>query len=369
MLGDLGISQRQIGRDAGAAEVGDEAQRISAPSIVGHDHIDIAGGGVALEPDFQLNRGVGGLLDKIADNVVAHREAGGGHVGGSFGDRGNQSVVTATTRHGAHGFLRIEDLEDDAGIIGQPADDREIQLDEIGEAAGGEFIADGKKGERGVHRIGDEFTDGFESQRVGGEPLDQHFRFLALDLVDDAEKIRDVLRRDSVGFGEVDPSKPVRHAHHEITRDKAERQHRFDRKGDQLGIGGRPGLAEDIDVELMELAAPALLRLFVAETLADLEPLERLRVIPLMLRHDPRQRGGHLRPQRHVAAALVLEAEQLRGKLATGFFQIEPGVLQDRGFVFHVAAATGDAAPGFEQVITDRALSRSEVAESWKCLE
>ena len=84
-----------------------------------------------------------------------------------------------------------------------------------------------------------------------------------------------------------------------------------------------PGLAEDVHVELVELAAAALLRLFVAETLADLEPLERFGEMPLMLGDEARQRGGHLRAQRDVAPALVLEAEQLAGELATGFFQVE----------------------------------------------
>ena len=64
---------------------------------------------------------------------------------------------------------------------------------------------------------------------------------------------------------------------------------------DELRIGGGPGLAEDVHVELVELAAPALLRFLVAETLADLEPLERLGEIALVLGDEACQRGGHLR--------------------------------------------------------------------------
>ena len=197
----------------------------------------------------------------------------------------------------------------------------------------------------------------------------KHVGFLALDLVDDAEEIRDAFFGNSVSGGEVDPGHPVGDADDEVTGDEAEGKHRFDRQGNEFRIGGGSAFAEDIDVELMELASPALLRFFVAETLADLEPLERLREIPLVLGDDPRERGGDFRTERDIATALVLEAEKLRGKLAAGLFQIECSVLQNGGFVFDITAAAGHAAPGFEQIIAHRAFTGSEVAESWKCLE
>ena len=91
--------------------------------------------------------------------------------------------------------------------------------------------------------------------------------------------------------------------------------------------------------------------------------------MPLVLGHQARQRGGHLRPQRHVAPALVLEAEQLAGELATGFFQVKRGVLEDRRFVFDIPTAAGHRAPGLEQIIADRAFTGNEIAESGKRLE
>ena len=175
----------------------------------------------------------------------------------------------------------------------------------------------------------------------------EHFGFLALDLVDDVEEIRDRFLGDAMARGEVDPRVAVRDADHEIPGDEAEGEHRFDGQRDQFRIGGRAGFAEDVHVELVELASPALLRFFVAETLADFEPLERLREMPLVLGDEAGERGGHFRAQRDIASALVLEAEKLRGQLAAGFFQIESGVLEDRRFVFHIAAAAGHASARF----------------------
>ena len=168
---------------------------------------------------------------------------------------------------------------------------------------------------------------------------------------------------------ESDPRVAVGNPHHEITRHKTEGEHRLDGQSDQFRVGRRAGLAQDVHIELVELAAAAFLRFFITEALADLEPLERLREMPLVLGHQAGQRGGDFRAQRDIAPALVLETEQLPGELAPGFFQVEPGVLQDGGFVFHVATAARHRAPGLEQVIADRALAGNEIAESGKGLE
>ena len=169
--------------------------------------------------------------------------------------------------------------------------------------------------------------------------------------------------------GKFDPRVAVRNPDHEVPGHEAEGEHRFDGQRDQFRIGGRAGFAEDVDVELIELAAPALLRFFVAEALADFEPLERLGEMALVFGGEAGQRGGHFRAQRHVAPALVLEPEELRGEFATGFFQVEPGVLKDRRLIFRIAASPGDRAPGCEQIIADRAFTGNEIAESGKRLE
>ena len=199
--------------------------------------------------------------------------------------------------------------------------------------------------------------------------LRKNLGFLAFDLVDDVEEIRDGVLGHAVAVGEPDPGMAVRGADDEIPGDETEGEHRLDGQGDQLRIGCRTGFAENVHVELVELASPALLRFFVTETLADFEPLERFRKIPLVLGDEPGQRGGDLGPQRHIAPALVLEAEKLGGNLATGFFQIESGVLENGRLVFHIPAAAGDGTPGFEQIIANRAFTGNEVAESWECLE
>ena len=136
LFGDLRGIERKIGRDPGTAEVGDEFERLAAFCFIGDDDINIAGGGIALQPDFHLHRGVGGFLDEIADDVVAHRKPGGREIDGTIGNGGNERVIATAAGDGTHRFLRIEHFEHDAGVIGEAADDREIEFDEFAETAG-----------------------------------------------------------------------------------------------------------------------------------------------------------------------------------------------------------------------------------------
>ena len=86
MLGDFGRAQRQIRGNPGAAQIGDETQRFGALGLVGYNHKNIAVGGVALEPDFQLHRSVRRFLNEVANDIVAHRKAGGGHIHRTVGN-------------------------------------------------------------------------------------------------------------------------------------------------------------------------------------------------------------------------------------------------------------------------------------------
>ena len=130
--------------------------------------------------------------------------------------------------------------------------------------------------------VGDEVADCLRSQVERGELAGQHLWLFPFELVDDAEKCRDVGIRDAMGLGEIDPRLAVGDADHEISCDEPEGEHRFDGEGDEFGVGCWAGFAENIDVELVELASAAFLGCLVAEALADFEPLDGFREIPLV---------------------------------------------------------------------------------------
>ena len=79
----------------------------------------------------------------------------------------------------------------------------------------------------------------------------------------------------------------------------------------QLDIGLRLGRADDLGVELVELAVAALLRALVAEQRAVGRDLERRVLLPAVGQVGARDAGGELGPQRERFPAAVLEAVHL----------------------------------------------------------
>jgi hypothetical protein len=77
----------------------------------------------------------------------------------------------------------------------------------------------------------------------------------------------------------------------------AKGQHDVNRECDELRIGARTGISEDVSIELDELARSAFLRLLIAEAGTDLEPLDRLLEIALTGRGHAGERGRDLRAQ------------------------------------------------------------------------
>ena len=243
LLGDLRLGEREICGNAGAAQVGDELERVVAPRCVGHDHINLATCGVALEPNLHLHHGMSGFLDEVADHVIAHRETRGGHVHRTIGNRFHQRVVSPPARDGAHRFFRIEHLEDYACVISEAADDGEIQFHESAETAGGEIRADRVVGFRGVRGVRDKGFHLLQGHPEGCELCGENFRLLAFQLVHEAEEIRHPRVIDALAFCEFQPCIAVGDAHHEITCHETEGEHRLDRQRDQLRIGARACLA------------------------------------------------------------------------------------------------------------------------------
>ncbi len=124
--------------------------------------------------------------------------------------------------------------------------------------------------------------------------------------------------------------------------------------GDHLGVGKRLGGADQLDVDLVELAVAALLRALVAEHRAGAEHLLRQRLGEAVGHQRAADAGGGLGAQRDGIAAAVLEAVHLLHHHVGGFAERageHAGVLEDRRGPLVEAVGGGDAAGGVDHVL------------------
>src|SRR6185437_15785895 len=74
------------------------------------------------------------LLQKLSQDDVSHAEPEGGEIGAA--ERLQQPVVAAAAAHGPQRLTGVEQLEDNPGVVSEPADDREIDRDEVPQSHG-----------------------------------------------------------------------------------------------------------------------------------------------------------------------------------------------------------------------------------------
>ena len=111
-------------------------------------------------------------------------------------------------------------------------------------------------------------------------------------------------------------------------------------------------------------AQPAALLLFVAETLGDREPFQRLPERALVRRNDPGERWRQFGPERHFAAAFVGEIKKLGDNFRPAFFLQKLGRLEDGAIPFDEAVAPADFAPVREKRVSESAFFGQEISES-----
>jgi len=102
------------------------------------------------------------------------------------------------------------------------------------------------------------------------------FDGVAFEFVNDSEEVLKLMMIEAFLLGELIPDVAVGKADGEVVFGEAEFEHGGDGERDELGIGSGRGVADEVGVELVEFATASFLWFFVAEALADLEPLERL---------------------------------------------------------------------------------------------
>ncbi len=115
----------------------------------------------------------------------------------------------------------------------------------------------------------------------------------------------------------------VRNARVDVARRESAAAHDLDRDGEQLGVGGDVGLADDVDVELEVLAQASALLALVAKELRHREPPHRLAQRVRLGGGHARERRRHFRPQRDLSAALVGEVVELPDDLVAALLRVE----------------------------------------------
>ena len=122
---------------------------------------------------------------------------------------------------------------------------------------------------------------------------------------------------------------------------------------DHLDVGERLRRAQDLDVDLMELAQPALLRPLVAEHRAAREQPDRQLLAERAGDERARDAGGVLGAQRQAVAAPVLERVHLLGDDVRGLAERARehlGELEHRRRDLGIAVAGRDRAPGLDHL-------------------
>src|SRR5207247_2361884 len=120
----------EIDAMAGFAQSLDERERVGPALFLGDDDVEIASV-LAGQPGIALCRRGGDVCDEIGEDDIAHAEAERWQIDFAVAHQAEQLVVAPAASECAFVFAAIEDLEDDAGVIGEAADDGKIDINKV----------------------------------------------------------------------------------------------------------------------------------------------------------------------------------------------------------------------------------------------
>ena len=208
------------------------------------------------------------FADQFSQNHVAHGETDGGQGDRAVAELMNEVIVTAAAGERAQFAAAIERLKDHAGIVGEPADDPEIDLHEFGQTA------NFQRGQNLIESLAAAFAiENFEDGFCERAELDRGFLpRLAFALVDDLQNFLPSFFRHVLRAKEIDPEFAVAHPDDEVARGKTKRPQQIHAKRDRFHIRAERFFADDVGVELEMFPEPAALLFLVAETLRDRKP-------------------------------------------------------------------------------------------------
>ena len=304
------------------------------------------------------------LLDQFTENDIAHREADGRQRDGAIAELMNEVVVATATGDRAELSRPIESLKNNAGIIGEPAHDREIDFDEFGQAALRQV----------AHQLIELFAPSASVENFEnwiGQRSQTFSRFLprlAFAFVDHLKQLAPAIFGYILRSQQVGPKFAIAQPNDHVIRGKTEGAQQVDQERDQFDIRSGRSVADDVAIELEMFAQPAALLFFVAETLGDGEPLERFAEPAFMRCDDPGECRRELGPHRDFAVASIGEIEKLRDDFGAALFLVKLGRLEDWAVPFDKAVAAADLAPARENGIPKGAVVRQEISKSGKWL-
>ena len=281
------------------------------------------------------------FANQFAEDDVTHRKTDRGQRHGAVAELADQVVVTAAAGEGAEFPATVERFEDDAGIVGKAADDPEIDLNEVGEAAGAKRID---------HPI-QFFAAAFAVENLEGGLPPARLAWSAV-FSRGSRSLLSMICKVSCHFSsgtfcaaeKINPELAVADADDHVVRTETEPAQKIDAERDRFDVRVQRSLADDVGVKLEMFAESAALLFLVAETLRDREPLERFFEFAIMRGHDPRQGRRELGPHRDFAFAFVGKIKKLPDDLRAAFFRVKLGRFQNRPFPFYKAVAACDLA-------------------------
>ena len=302
-------------------------------------------------------------------------------------DELQQPVVAPATANRAHLARAVEELEDDACVVGEPPHHREVEAKVATESHGLQdlpVLCQGLHG--GQHRVArpEPVAQAFPraighqiGERTGRrvpdpqrlQPGARLRRPGAARFVDHREACRSAALRHPELVEDGVHQTPVVHPRDKVLFPQPQRPHPVDRDRRDLGVRTDPRLAHDVGVELEVLPQPAPLAALVAEELRDREPANRLGHPPAALRQDPRERRGHLGAQRDLAPTLVREGVELLDDLGAALLDVQPEWLQRWPVVLHESVPSADAAPGVENAGAESEIRGYEIPKTGELRE
>ena len=306
------------------------------------------------------------FAEEVGEHDVAHAKADTRDAVATelFGE----AVVTSTACDGAHGFTLVEHFEHNAGVVGEAAHDRKVEVHAFAKACGGKRckeVFDFLEGCGCVFALhgGAHFFDGLAAHEIVklldlcfreacfGKSLGKSFR---TDFQATVKNRVNECRVRSANFFEVGGEElAARNANGKVRVLETEfAQHCCD-GSEQVCFGVNAFGADDVHVQLEEFAEATLLSFFVTEQARHGEPLERLLEFAGLLDHEAGECRRHFGAERNFAVALVLEVVELAYDFFAGLAGVKFQMLKHRTFVFFVGEAFGDFAPGVKNIVLD----------------
>ena len=123
LLADLCGLEGEIGGKTEFAARLDDLEGFGSAGFIGNDDKNIGRCG---KRGVEFFGGARGFVDKVPQDDIAHAEADGRQVDGSVAEALHEPIVATAASKSSEIFRTIKNLEDNPGVVGKPAHDREI---------------------------------------------------------------------------------------------------------------------------------------------------------------------------------------------------------------------------------------------------